>query len=160
MNETNEELLREGECSRPNCIEPIGHSGPHSGAVNLDLELAHVAMRAVAQADAVLSLVTVLREAQKAARECCTNEAFAATIQDLKAAKRVNETLNTGFEALRQSLTQMQPDYERCKDDRDAWKLYAEALEVIAQHDYTCRPECTCGLDEALALRPKESLDD
>lgn len=25
----NESLLREGECSHPNCIEPAGHQGPH-----------------------------------------------------------------------------------------------------------------------------------
>lgn len=28
--ESNEDLLREGECTIPNCIEPSNHSGPHS----------------------------------------------------------------------------------------------------------------------------------
>lgn len=27
----NEELLREGECPASNCIEELGHAGPHSG---------------------------------------------------------------------------------------------------------------------------------
>jgi len=30
MYASNEELLREGECDAPNCIEDAGHPGPHS----------------------------------------------------------------------------------------------------------------------------------
>jgi hypothetical protein len=31
----NEELLREGECPESNCIEELGHAGPHSGELSL-----------------------------------------------------------------------------------------------------------------------------
>lgn len=27
---SNEDLLREGECPHPSCIEPAGHDGPHT----------------------------------------------------------------------------------------------------------------------------------
>ena len=44
--DSNETLLREGECQKPHCIEEAGHAGPHSGDIPDPLEAAQALVAA------------------------------------------------------------------------------------------------------------------
>ena len=93
----NEDLLRKGECSYPNCIEPTGHSGPCSFAPMTDEEM----LLALGKIWAGIEAITCPSSALQDRDEVCIT--LKRVIKVLAARRRANQ-LAIGLEQIEDML--------------------------------------------------------